>query len=85
MTTEQCQHPCLMCSQPPKIIDDQWLLEEANELIRMMPRSTAEFGFSGGEPTLFGNDFLEILNIMSLLLSLKYLSQNSTDPNNIGE
>ncbi len=26
MVTEQCQHYCLMCSQPPKHVDDGWLL-----------------------------------------------------------
>jgi His-Xaa-Ser system radical SAM maturase HxsC len=67
MVTEQCQHYCLMCSQPPKDIDDRWLLDEANDLIRMMPRGTGELGFSGGEPTLFGNDFLETLKLTKSL------------------
>lgn len=67
LVTEQCQHYCLMCSQPPKEIDDRWLLDEANELIRMMPRGTGELGFSGGEPTLFGKDFLETLKLTKAL------------------
>src|SRR5262245_27499832 len=29
LLTEQCDHYCLMCSQPPKEIDDSWLLTEA--------------------------------------------------------
>ena len=28
LLTEQCNNYCLMCSQPPKRIDDSWLLEE---------------------------------------------------------
>lgn len=67
MVTEQCQHYCLMCSQPPKEVDDSWLLDEANELIRIMPRGTGELGFSGGEPTLFGERFLETLRLTKAL------------------
>src|SRR5207245_4033214 len=26
LLTEQCNHYCLMCSQPPKDVDDSWLL-----------------------------------------------------------
>ena len=29
-----------MCSQPPKTVDDDWLLEEAFELVRLLPRDT---------------------------------------------
>src|SRR5258708_7360845 len=28
LLTEQCNHYCLMCSQPPKTLDDSWLLKE---------------------------------------------------------
>jgi hypothetical protein len=28
LVTERCNHYCLMCSQPPRDIDDGWLLEE---------------------------------------------------------
>lgn len=68
LVTEQCQHYCLMCSQPPKNIDDSWLDDEARELIRLMPRSTEVLGFTGGEPTLFGDRFLETLRLTKTLL-----------------
>ena len=29
LTTEQCNHYCLMCSQPPKRVDDAWLATPA--------------------------------------------------------
>lgn len=68
LVTEQCQHYCLMCSQPPKSVDDSWLDDEAKELIRLMPRSTEVLGFTGGEPTLFGDRFLETLRLTKTLL-----------------
>jgi len=61
LLTEQCNHYCLMCSQPPKNIDDSWLLSEAFELISLMPKETARIGFSGGEPTLYGERLIELL------------------------
>ncbi len=77
MVTEQCQHYCLMCSQPPKEVDDSWLLDEANELIRIMPRGTGELGFSGGEPTLFGERFLETLRLTRGLLVFSAISDGT--------
>lgn len=61
MITEQCNHYCLMCSQPPRNHDDSYLLSEAFNLIKLIPKNTKEIGFSGGEPTLFGERFLELL------------------------
>ena len=31
LVTERCNNYCLMCSQPPKDIDDRWILEEIKE------------------------------------------------------
>lgn len=61
LLTEQCDHYCLMCSQPPKQVDDSWLLSEAHELISLIPKTTVRLGFSGGEPTLYGNGFIDLL------------------------
>lgn len=62
LLTEQCDHYCLMCSQPPKTIDDSWLLNEAFDLISLVPTETERLGFSGGEPTLYGDRFIELLH-----------------------
>ncbi len=62
LLTEQCDHYCLMCSQPPKNVDDSWLLKEAFELISLIPTETERLGFSGGEPTLYGDKFIELLH-----------------------
>lgn len=61
LLTEQCNHYCLMCSQPPKQIDDSWLLEETFELIELIPPETLRLGFSGGEPTLYEDGFIKLL------------------------
>lgn len=61
LLTEQCDHYCLMCSQPPKQIDDSWLLKEAMDLVAILPAETEALGFSGGEPTLYGQRFIELL------------------------
>jgi His-Xaa-Ser system radical SAM maturase HxsC len=61
LLTEQCNNYCLMCSQPPKRVDDRWLLDEAMEALRLIPRSTRSLCITGGEPTLFGDGFLDLL------------------------
>lgn len=63
LLTEQCNNYCLMCSQPPKRHDDRWILDEVRELIPMIPRNTQSLGITGGEPTLFGDDFLNIIRL----------------------
>lgn len=63
LLTERCNHYCLMCSQPPKTAVDDHLLAQAFELIRLLPRDTAEIGFTGGEPTLYGEDLIELLRL----------------------
>ncbi|MET3440588.1 His-Xaa-Ser system radical SAM maturase HxsC [Variovorax paradoxus] len=61
LLTEQCNHYCLMCSQPPKSADDFWIMDEVLELIRMIPMNTRSLGFSGGEPTLYGDRFIGLV------------------------
>lgn len=68
LLTEQCNHYCLMCSQPPKNADDSWLLDEAMEVVRQMPSSTREIGFTGGEPTLYGDRFIELMSLVKSYL-----------------
>jgi len=61
LLTERCNHLCLMCSQPPKDVDDTWLLEDAFALVRMIPTDTPNIGFTGGEPTTYGDRFIELI------------------------
>jgi His-Xaa-Ser system radical SAM maturase HxsC len=61
LVTERCNHYCLMCSQPPREVDDGWLVDEMLEAIPLISAETGELGFTGGEPTLLGDRFLEVL------------------------
>lgn len=61
LLTERCNNYCLMCSQPPKDVNDGWLLEEAMDAIRLMPRSLRSLGITGGEPTLLGQGFIDLV------------------------
>ena len=63
LLTEQCNNYCLMCSQPPKRHDDSWILDEIRDLIPMIPRTTESLGITGGEPTIFGDGFLDVLRL----------------------
>lgn len=68
LMTEQCNHYCLMCSQPPKRVNDSWLLDEIEALIPLIPKDTQEIGFTGGEPTLNRARFLHILGMTKAYL-----------------
>lgn len=63
LLTEQCNHYCLMCSQPPKDIDDSWIFNDVEQLIQIIPRDTLNIGFTGGEPTLDKQRFLKVLKL----------------------
>ncbi|HEX8902824.1 His-Xaa-Ser system radical SAM maturase HxsC [Vitreimonas sp.] len=59
--TERCNSLCLMCSQPPRDEDDSWRVNELIQTIRLIDKDEAQIGFTGGEPTLLGEDFASIL------------------------
>lgn len=64
LVTERCNSFCLMCSQPPRDIDDGHLVDELLDAIPLFDRSTREVGITGGEPTLLGPRLLEILRAL---------------------
>jgi sulfatase maturation enzyme AslB (radical SAM superfamily) len=68
LLTERCNHYCLMCSQPPKNIDDRWIVDDVLAAIPLIDPSTQEIGFTGGEPTLLEDDFFRILRAMKSYL-----------------
>ena len=68
LLTERCDHYCLMCSQPPKSANDDALLEDAFELVRLLPPHTREIGFTGGEPTLYGDQLIKLLRLCRNLI-----------------
>lgn len=61
--TDRCNSNCLMCSQPPKNIDDLDFHYHINsQLIKMIPTTTSELGITGGEPTILGKRFINLLS-----------------------
>lgn len=61
LVTERCNSFCVMCSQPPRDIDDSHLAWEARRTIELMDRGTETLGITGGEPTLLEEEFLKIV------------------------
>lgn len=63
LLTERCDNYCLMCSQPPRQVDDDWLLDEARELIQLLPAETDGIILTGGEPTFYGRELVDLLKL----------------------
>ncbi len=64
--TENCNHDCIMCSQPPKKKSDiNEFLDINNEIIDLLPTSLKFLGITGGEPTLYGKHLGTLLNKIS--------------------
>lgn len=61
LVTERCNNYCLMCSQPPKDIDDRWILNEIRQSLPLLDKDTRTLTFTGGEPLSDWTDFIGIL------------------------
>jgi len=61
LVTERCNHYCLMCSQPPRDIDDRWILREISAALPLIDKKTKSIGFTGGEPLLDWRAFIQVL------------------------
>jgi His-Xaa-Ser system radical SAM maturase HxsC len=64
LVTERCNHYCLMCSQPPRKINDGWIIDEISRCVDLIDPATESIGFSGGEPLLERDRFLAVLRKM---------------------
>ncbi|WP_163324844.1 His-Xaa-Ser system radical SAM maturase HxsC [Draconibacterium mangrovi] len=63
--TNQCNNHCLMCSQPPSEKDDIPFFFHFNKtLIGILPNHIQNIGITGGEPTLYGDKLLEIIEVL---------------------
>lgn len=60
LVTEECNVNCIMCPQP-RNKDRNDLTSFNLKLISLMDKSTKILGITGGEPTLIGDDLLEII------------------------
>lgn len=61
LVTEQCNSFCIMCSQPPRDIDDHYLVDDMLAALPLLHPDTHEIMISGGEPTLWGDDFIRLV------------------------
>jgi His-Xaa-Ser repeat-associated downstream radical SAM protein len=69
LVTERCNSNCLMCSQPPKDKEDiPYLNKLHQQLIPLIPKDCPEIGITGGEPTLMGDLFFELLKQIKSVL-----------------
>ena len=69
LVTERCNSNCLMCSQPPKDKEDiPYHFGIHKQLIPLIPKDCIELGISGGEPTLMGELFFELLMLLKVEL-----------------
>ena len=59
--TDRCNSLCLMCSQPPREVDDRGQVQELFRTVRLISPETQELGITGGEPTLLKDGFLEVV------------------------
>lgn len=68
LLTQRCNHYCLMCSQPPRDVNDDWLMDEAGQLLQLIPTDATALVFTGGEPTLYGDRLIALLKLSDRLL-----------------
>lgn len=64
LVTQRCNSFCIMCSQPPRKGDDSYIAEELAEAIPLFDRGAKEIGITGGEPTLLGQKFLDLVSLL---------------------
>lgn len=64
LLTERCNNYCLMCSQPPRAVEDGWIVDEILEALPLIDRGASEIGLTGGEPTLLGDRFIELVGAL---------------------
>jgi len=61
LVTERCNNYCLMCSQPPKNVDDRWILSEIKESLPLIDQATRALTFTGGETLSDWEDLIDVL------------------------
>jgi His-Xaa-Ser system radical SAM maturase HxsC len=59
--TERCNSYCLMCSQPPRDVEDGWRVRQLLDLIELVDPDEPSLAISGGEPTLLGDGLVDVV------------------------
>lgn len=62
--TERCDQLCVMCSQPPKNTHDEWRFPYYEKALHLADSETI-VGISGGEPTLYKDALLGMIDRVS--------------------
>jgi len=63
--TNQCNNHCIMCCQPPQKGDDfNYFYNQNVKLIKSAPKETKVVCITGGEPTLAGNRFIDLISLV---------------------
>lgn len=60
MSTELCNHRCIMCAQPP-VNKENDKTDFNLKLISLFDKKTCEVGISGGEPTMIGDKLFVLI------------------------
>lgn len=68
LVTERCNNYCLMCSQPPRKVDDGWLIDEIAQSLSLVDPATSALTFTGGEPLTEWRRFVGLLELTRDLL-----------------
>lgn len=71
--TERCNHNCIMCSQPPREIIDEWRVDVCHTIIEFIDKNEKVLGISGGEPTLLGEKLIDLIKHCKNTLPLTQL------------
>jgi len=68
LVTDRCDHYCLMCSQPPKDVQDGWIIDEIQQCLEIIEPNTASLTFTGGEPFLDWRRFIPLVKMAQVRL-----------------
>jgi His-Xaa-Ser system radical SAM maturase HxsC len=60
--TDRCNSYCLMCSQPPRKVNEQGIVAEHLRLLSLISDRPSELGITGGEPTLLKDGLLTVVS-----------------------
>lgn len=59
--TERCNSYCVMCSQPPRQVEDGWRVEQLCGFTELIDKDETSLAISGGEPTLLGEGLNRVI------------------------
>jgi len=74
LVTEACNSNCIMCPQPPKAHQES-LIKHNYQIIKLIDDNySGDICFTGGEPTILNNDFLNLVKCTNKKLPSSHIS-----------